>query len=445
MKNKRINGLLHEATKIEPTQIVTLSFRPPLGEVVTWRIVCTAPLPDNDPLFSTKGEKWADDKGSFFDYVFVPLPSDAISALRAEAVENEERAFTLSDYRPAFKAAGNPLYTCDRWNYYVWRPIPDPEPEKIKVSLHAIGLLLGNPERGKQLGLFTAHNRQDMSGLSDLSYNELRAFLAVAKLSYKKEPASVRAAATAGTYQDMGEQVIIPRITFTHAEYLEAYGLEKGKNGRFPRASRDAAMLALEELHTKKRELWYERKYKEGKKNKVEAIHWSTTIIPSMATLYRGMTEEESRQVKDGKKRRPVGLSIDIHYMFVDQINSFYVLLEDNLHKKVAEAVAEIRGSKKGRPSTYHYLFILWLSRLNSDVWEIKRSTLADVLRQGYRVANRQGSRLDKAIAEAIEVAERMGYLAGYETLEAANGEVKYRFTRNAEKFTRRKQLKEPK
>lgn len=331
----------------------------------------------------------------------------------------------------------------------------------MRVGLHTVNQLLGSRKRAKQLRLIPEEASPqdiviDTSGL-DLSLSELRALNAILLLLDKTDyqgnmPA--KGITIEGHYQDLGGYVTVPRLSFTFGEYFEAYGLERGKSGRYSMAQRRQAEAALERLHTERRELWYERKrYDKEKGEKVtDAIQWTMSLIPDMFRLYAGLSEEQSRALRDKKGKRPraTGIVILPHYVLLDQLDSFHILLEVGLHTKVFETIAKLRGTKRGRPSTYHYLFILWLSRLNADEWSVQKSTLATALRLGYLVENRRRADIDRALDEAIAVAMELGYLESYQESTSKDGQPMYIFKRNAEKFSRykkqrgRKRISEP-
>jgi len=443
MKTKRINRLLHEAVKIEPQQIISLSFRPPLEEVAAWRIVCTEPFPSGHPIYSAdfdEGGKWQNEKDSMVNYTLVPLPSDAIPALRAEAVEDEERAFTLSDYKPAFKAANNPLYTWDRWNYYVWRPIPEPERESIRKSVHLQRQQQRNAKRGRRIDKLTAKQQNkkveqlefslvetlssgntlytlDSSGvsISPVAYNVSHAFqVLLSDTGYSEDDklplGHNRLTFERGNFATEGDRVHRYVIYSSRNELLEKAGYTRGANGRF--SSRDAKAIekAIQELDTEKHKINYTRG---SGKNKFEV-----NVETSLAHIDKISIEKLPEELSSLYDKREVFYRIELHPIYADGFRAkmLYRAPRD-LPLLIAECEKEIFGRAR-RQTNYPSKFIEYLLSLSNNP-PISEAKLAERLGIAKTLKQRHKKRdFERIIGECVAVAKDIKILDSWELVD---------------------------
>lgn len=205
---------------------------------------------------------------------------------------------------------------------------------------------------------------------------------------------------------------ILPRLSTTYSDYLEAYGLRQ-RDGRYSSHQREEALEALESL-TRPRRIIYERKRWEGqgkKRRQLSDIIVVTKPLISIAKGYRGLEQEEAAQVKAGQDLpfRASVLVIDIGPLLVDGLGDYFLLKPTSLHQ-------EIKALLGSRPiSRAVSLFIEWLLTTNLPVISISRDNLAAKLRLDYLIQQRKQSRIQERLQEAIQTAQELGYLLKWE------------------------------
>jgi len=302
------------------------------------------------------------------------------------------------------------------------------EPEVYKAGLHAELQKFEDISGYRQLKLSEVHNDEteiEISGL-DFSISEDKAFSAIQilldKTDYKgNEPGMVIHS------EDFRDSYLLPKLSMTFSEYLEAYGLKKSSSGRYSRAQRDKALEALESL-TKPRRIVYERiRFKNRKK--------STDLIVAMRPLislmegYSGLDEQEAEAVKAGQSnaQRVKKLVIECSPLFVDQIDTFYMLKPVRLHEEIKQLTGKARISRAVS------LFIEWLLTKNMPQVKIDRDKLAKKLRLEYLIEQRKPALVKKRLDEAFQVAKDLDYLLDYD--ENAFGMMTFQL--NPEKIRR--------
>lgn len=180
----------------------------------------------------------------------------------------------------------------------------------------------------------------------------------------------------------------------------------------FQEAERDEALQALISL-SEKRRVVYSRKYWIGKganrQEKYDAVVAHAPLI-TMLEGYKGISLAERDELVAGQENpgRLHALVIEFSPLFVDRVETFYLLKPTALHKEVKE----LAGGKAPRSVS---LFIEFLLTLDKPVMRIKRETLAQKLRMEADIKQRQQARIDKKLEQACQVARDAGYLLSWE------------------------------
>ena len=312
------------------------------------------------------------------------------------------------------------------------------EPGYYRASMHLELQKFGNSKRARQLLLSEAvpadgaglESRIQEFGL-DLSVSELRAMYALLvsleRTGYKGNAPGEWVHSEAFWFDGY-----LPRLIITFAEYLEAYGVQKGPSGRWNRTQRDEALeglMSLRELRT----IGYGKTVWENKRKKEYWILTDKALI-EVRRLYKldpGRGQELKTEGEKGK--RPTHLDIQFCPLWVDQIDSFYVL------KPVAfwDELKHVVGSNR-IPQAIP-LLLDWLPTKNTMTVKIGRELLAERLRLSSFLDSRHQTRLDERLQEAIDVALQMGYLLDYR--QDAMG--MYTFSLNPERCKRIKRQPE--
>jgi hypothetical protein len=120
-------------------------------------------------------------------------------------------------------------------------------------------------------------------------------------------------------------------------------------------------------------------------------------------------------------------------------VANFHFLQDVKLYTRIDDILEELRGTRKGKKGSYHALFIKWLLTLDRINWSIKKNTLATNLRLGYLVEQRKRKQIDKALAEAVEVALKLEYLASFKEVTNKDNKPMFHFELNPDLCTRAK------
>ena len=220
---------------------------------------------------------------------------------------------------------------------------------------------------------------------------------------------------------------VLPRLSMTFSEYLDAYGLQKGSNGRYSRAQRDGALKALESL-TGPRRIVYERKYYKGKRRVSDMVVARSPLI-SLLEGYKELEEPEAQAIRDGQSNslRVTKLVVEFSPLFVDRLDTFYLLKPVRLHQEIQDQTGKARISRAVS------LFIEWLLTKNTKTVRISRDDLATKVRLEYLIKQRKPALTKERLDEAFQVAKDLGYLLDYQ--EDAFGMMT--FTLNPERIRR--------
>lgn len=208
----------------------------------------------------------------------------------------------------------------------------------------------------------------------------------------------------------------LPRMAFTWGEYFQAYGLKKrgyDYNGR----EREDALQALRALDGKKRAILYKREgyIGEGKNKKwaKEFIQWKGPLLSIEAEIigYRDLSSAEERSLLAGVDvpGHAGKFVVSLSALFVDQLDSFFAQIPINLHDEIREATGG------GKHSSTIDLFAYWLLTRNKPEWKLAAMALAEELRLGPQIEERQWSRIRNILQECLDVAKSLGFLLDYE------------------------------
>ena len=293
----------------------------------------------------------------------------------------------------------------------------------VRVSLHTSRQKFGKFEQKK----LAAWNNEGIV----LSLSENKALFAIQKLldntNYEGNLAGKLLTCDDNNFKYNGK---VPRLEFTPAFYLEAYGLKRKKTARgyyeFNSHEREQAIKALHSLSDKKFRIVYERTNFEDKNGKakktIDVIITESNLIHIMWGIF-GMTEAEKRKYDNNSfteeellERATYG--VELSPILVDQINGYFILIPNNLFD-------EIKGQlPKGKYSQYIPLFIEWLivtaeiQRRAKTGWkvEINFKKLATKLRMDKMIQKRKWKQIREKLQECYEVAAQLGYITEYYT-----------------------------
>lgn len=267
------------------------------------------------------------------------------------------------------------------------------------ILSEALGIEQGEPAELEIFGL-------DFTVAQDRAFNALQALLD--RTGYKGNmPASDEyySEAYKGRYS-------LPRLKVSFSDYLVAYGLEPGPDGRLPRGrERDEALQALLSL-SERRRIVYSRRYWDGigarRKVKYDVVVAYAPLI-TLLEGYKGLSQEERDSLLEGQESpaRPQALVIEFSPLFVERVDTFYLLKPTTLHKEIKR----LAGGKAPRAVS---LFIEFLLTLDKPVIKIGRETLATKLRMEADLRQRQQARIDKKLQQACQVALDAGYLLSW-------------------------------
>lgn len=256
----------------------------------------------------------------------------------------------------------------------------------------------------------------------DLTFAELRALTALTKLlaKQKKEGDKAKGKITLAkekiTLEDwkiLGER---PVLSFKWNQYLKAY-YEVKEEGKVPGGNQtQIAKQALLDLCKKTLKLSYYRK--KG--------------LPTLT--FEGPLVEEKN---DNERNTPNGLTIAFHPIFIDNIETFFVLKPPDLLNQICNYL----GCQQAKRPVV--LFIEWLLTKEHPSTKICRENLIERLwLQPLREA-RKTSRIDKILQECFNTAKGLGFLRTFDDKDKCkNNSKKFIFKLNPELCPRVKRNK---
>jgi len=289
------------------------------------------------------------------------------------------------------------------------------EPELYRAGMYAELQKFEDSSEARQLLLSEVYTGEagaeiEVSGL-DFSVSEDKAFSALQvlldKTDYRgNEPGLVVYS------EDYKGEYLLPRISMTFSEYLDAYGLKKSSSGRYSRAQRENALKALASL-TEPRRIVYERKYYKGRgaaRKKVSDMVVVRRPLISLIEGYKELEEPEAQAIRAGESnaQRLTRIVVECSPLFVDTVDTFYLLKPIRLHDEIKQLTGKARISRAVS------LFIEWLLTKNTKTVRISKDELAKKIRLGYLITQRKPSLIRKRLDEAFDVAKELGYLLDY-------------------------------
>lgn len=277
---------------------------------------------------------------------------------------------------------------------------------KVRVGLHTTNLMFGEVRKD---GSF------NYDGI-DLSLSESKALFAIQKMldktNYEGNADPIELLAHQSSFNYTGR---LPRITFTPAQFLEAYGLEKRKSSRgymeYSSSERTAAIGALHNLSIRMFKIVYKRQnFVKGEDIKIDRIE---TVAPLIRIYkgYFGLTADEDKNLDNGDAvnvDNKLLIGVEVCPVIVDQIESYFILLDPHLHTIT-----------KGK-SKYIPLFEKWLvvqdemqrrNRINGGEVKISIAKLAGKLRMYYLIKQYKISKVKAILEECFAVGKGAGLI----------------------------------
>lgn len=239
----------------------------------------------------------------------------------------------------------------------------------------------------------------------------------------------------------------LPRIRFTRAEYLDAYGVKRFKTARdkweFGGKESTEAMSALYDLAKQSYIIVGKRIYFENNVEKVDRYQTCSPII-KICEGWEGLSKKEDRDLDNnfespGARKKHKGFLVEPCPLLVDQVSSHFVIKPANMYQEIK--------LKTANASKYTYTFIDWilnaatLKRRKSpkgtwpDTLEVSREALAYQLRLEAYIKARYWKRIDEIIQKCIQHAITLNWITKHEQVEGKTVEKLDRFVLNHRKF----------
>ena len=273
--------------------------------------------------------------------------------------------------------------------------------------------------------------------LSDLSVSELKAYHAVSQLLSRTGHKGSEPGKEAEV-ESMKWRGVLPVLLISRSDYFEAYGLKRKGDGSYYGHQAEEALEALRSLLTATRRVVYTRTTWSGKGKSRKAQREAVVYTGPLATImerYRDLSEEEQAALHQGEDipRRSIGLEVLFGPIFVDGLDSFYVLYPATMYKEIQAA------RRPQRPRKADYLFLSWLQTWNrQDVSITKDKLLERICLDGY-LKRRKRREAEDILQEVIETAHQLGYLLSWEEKPGQLGEPVLHFRLNPERIGRLK------
>lgn len=210
----------------------------------------------------------------------------------------------------------------------------------------------------------------------------------------------------------------IPLIRLTQADIIRLSGYD-GTHGE-----KTHVLEALDTLGTKQFFFYWSRlKYDhKGRPMKDKTGNYEKQEIEEVGTLFRIKT------VKNEQTKEFQYYEISPSAVVLDQINNYFLIIPENW----MEEVKELTGK---RASSYIYSFLLWLRKKYEEmrkgkakrkdgtplIIRISWEEIAEILRMPESMYKRNRARSLKIINDALEVAQKLGYLQKVEDDGAVN------------------------
>lgn len=347
---------------------------------------------------------------------------------------------------------------------FILERVPLPEPGQVRKGLHyalweldaehrSKGRALGSQALASQLMLGeTVAGDMEGPGLleiigSDMTMGQRRAIHALYILLHDR---GYRPDEAIDETTPRGYKVTWQSIIFTPIEYLEAYGLERAASGRMPRAQREDALEALNELARQPRQISYQRVYYEQppsgrgrSKRKADRIVYTGPLL-TVTRAYSGLEGEEIDSPEAPDAKRLQAIKVTLHSILTDQIDTYFYLQPRDWYQRLAAAYQQVSGKTLRKLPEALDLLSTWLRTLEAKMvkWDeeglpyytISREKLSQKILPLNMLAQRRKSEQEQAIQQAIDVALELGLLLKW---EPAMGGTGYTFWLNPEQCSR--------
>lgn len=245
----------------------------------------------------------------------------------------------------------------------------------------------------------------------------------------------------------------LPALEFTPAQYLEAYGLKKSLTGRgkeeYDGKDRAEALQALVDLAKKQVLFVYKTEYRvenpltKKRELRIDRIETIATLI-KIIRGWEALTKKEDALLDKGTHtgatdEKLKAIAIEPAPILVQDIDSYFVLKPANYIQEI-----NLRYPWPNRPSRFTLGLINWLitqaelkrRKRQPLVIETSLETIAYALRMEAWIKGRQTKRIREIITKGYRIAQELGYLLSYSTVQGQTKELE-RLELNPEKFNR--------
>ncbi|ANH79180.1 virulence factor [Candidatus Chlamydia sanziniae] len=323
----------------------------------------------------------------------------------------------------------------------------------IRSSLHLENQKFGRKPRtiDNQLDFLTSvctESKIEVIGL-DLQPSHYHALAAIQRLlsatNYRGNAEGSYLSRETNTFKFEG---IIPRIKFSKAEYLEAYGVKKYKTARNKQEfGGKEALISLEALYHLGNEphLIVATRKRWNKGEEVVDRYQTFSPILRICEGWEGLTPKENKALDEGPflnliSTKHKGFIIEPCPIIVDQIDSYFVLKPANMYQEI-----KLRFPNA---SKFTYTFLDWIvstatrkkmSNPNIKEWpdklEIGFENLSYTLRMNRYITSRNWKKIEIAINRCIEIAIELKWLIRHERIQGKTISKKEVFFLNKGKF----------
>jgi len=227
-----------------------------------------------------------------------------------------------------------------------------------------------------------------------------------------------------------GKNTSAPFIKFKPSELYDAVLSNKNASGKEVKDIKDG----LYSLQDKKFLIAYQRKYKQGNKEKFDRIEEYRPLI-KIVTYFQGLTEEELRKVEAGdeetrNKRGEIILALNP--IFNDQIDSKFIEYPNDINKltriargggRVHTAITQLRD--------YLIRAISTLKKKGIERHTIDKENLPYILGLDNYIKDRRKKLIEQRIEESIETCKNLNIITEVNIITGAKGQAQYEFILN--------------
>lgn len=329
------------------------------------------------------------------------------------------------------------------------------QPNAFKSPCHLEILKFGNNKKTseQQIELLSnnEHSEVVVFGL-DLNASQHIALHAIQKIlantNYKGNIKGRHLKKTTNAFKFEG---YLPRLKFTQAEYLDAYGVNKYRTSRgkveYSGGDSKTALDALRVLGKNQYLIVAKRVVFKCGKEEIDRYQTVSTVL-RIYEEWEGLSSAEDKELDEGIAskihEKHSGFIIEPCPLLVDQIDSYFVLRPANMYQ-------ELRLTYPNA-SKFAYLFIDWIIKEASykrrknrkkpaeikrwpEFVEIGKESLAYALRMDAYIKKRDWKRINSALGRCYEIALGLGWISSHETYKGKIVNEIERFYINKKKF----------